>query len=116
MRSSECVVAVHRHQNERAFHYIYHQFGSKTGLIETVFDSLAVVQVGVPRLVAALNLDDPLTTLDVFVQTRWPLFRGHLRERAATARSERAHSQPGPESSPEQDLVNPASAMRVVPP
>ncbi|MGH7712677.1 MAG: TetR/AcrR family transcriptional regulator, partial [Gemmatimonadaceae bacterium] len=42
---------------------VYHQFGSKTGLIEAVFDSLAIVRVGVPRLVAALHLSDPLETL-----------------------------------------------------
>lgn len=38
---------------------VYYQFGSKTGLIEAVFDSLEVVKSGVPRLVAALALDDP---------------------------------------------------------
>lgn len=48
---------------------VYHQFGSKTGLIEAVFDSLAVVRVGVPRLVAALALPDPLETLAEFVAT-----------------------------------------------
>jgi AcrR family transcriptional regulator len=47
---------------------IYHQFGSKTGLIEAVFDSLAIVRVGVPRLIAALGLDDPRETLATFVQ------------------------------------------------
>ncbi len=46
---------------------VYHQFGSKTGLIEAVFDSLAIVRVGVPRLVAALALDDPRETLATFV-------------------------------------------------
>src|SRR5688572_28831803 len=46
---------------------VYHQFGSKTGLIEAVFDSLAIVRVGVPRLVAALGLDDPGETLAAFV-------------------------------------------------
>ena len=47
---------------------VYHQFGSKAGLIEAVFDSLAIVRVGVPRLVAALGLDDPCETLATFVQ------------------------------------------------
>jgi AcrR family transcriptional regulator len=47
---------------------VYHQFGSKTGLIEAVFDSLAIVRVGVPRLIAALGLDDPRETLATFVQ------------------------------------------------
>jgi AcrR family transcriptional regulator len=47
---------------------VYHQFGSKTGLIEAVFDSLAIVRVGVPRLIAALGLDDPRETLAAFVQ------------------------------------------------
>jgi AcrR family transcriptional regulator len=46
---------------------VYHQFGSKTGLIEAVFDSLAIVRVGVPRLIAALGLDDPGETLATFV-------------------------------------------------
>ena len=48
---------------------VYHQFGSKTGLIEAVFDSLAIVRVGVPRLVAALDLADPAETLAEFVRT-----------------------------------------------
>jgi len=48
---------------------VYHQFASKTGLIEAVFDSLAVVRRGVDRLVAALGLADPAATLEVFVQT-----------------------------------------------
>jgi AcrR family transcriptional regulator len=48
---------------------VYHQFGSKTGLIEAVFDSLAVVRSGVQRLVAGLGLADPTETLAVFVQT-----------------------------------------------
>jgi AcrR family transcriptional regulator len=48
---------------------VYHQFGSKTGLIEAVFDSLAIVRRGVQRLVAALALADPAETLDVFVRT-----------------------------------------------
>jgi AcrR family transcriptional regulator len=47
---------------------VYHQFESKTGLIEAVFDSLAIVRVGVPRLVAALGLADPRETLATFVQ------------------------------------------------
>jgi AcrR family transcriptional regulator len=47
---------------------VYHQFGSKTGLIEAVFDSLAIVREGVPRLIAALGLDDPHETLATFVQ------------------------------------------------
>jgi AcrR family transcriptional regulator len=46
---------------------VYHQFGSKTGLIEAVFDSLAIVRSGVPRLVAALGLADPHETLATFV-------------------------------------------------
>jgi AcrR family transcriptional regulator len=48
---------------------VYHQFGSKTGLIEAVFDSLAIVRSGVQRLVAALGLADPAETLEVFVRT-----------------------------------------------
>jgi AcrR family transcriptional regulator len=48
---------------------VYHQFGSKTGLVEAVFDSLAVVRTGVQRLVAALALPDPLETLAEFVGT-----------------------------------------------
>jgi AcrR family transcriptional regulator len=48
---------------------VYHQFKSKAGLIEAVFDSLAIVRVGVPRLVAALALEDPLETLDTFIAT-----------------------------------------------
>ncbi len=48
---------------------VYHQFESKTGLIEAVFDSLVIVRVGVPRLVAALALNDPRETLATFVQT-----------------------------------------------
>ena len=48
---------------------VYYQFGSKTGLIEAVFDSLAIVRVGVKRLVAALALPDPLDTLAEFVAT-----------------------------------------------
>jgi AcrR family transcriptional regulator len=48
---------------------VYHQFDSKAGLIEAVFDSLAIVRVGVPRLVAALALRDPFETLSEFVTT-----------------------------------------------
>lgn len=48
---------------------LYHQFDSKAGLIEAVFDSLAIVTAGVPRLRAALELADPLETLDTFVAT-----------------------------------------------
>ena len=48
---------------------VYHQFRSKIGLIEAVFDSLAIVRSGVQRLVAALQLADPVETLEVFVQT-----------------------------------------------
>jgi AcrR family transcriptional regulator len=48
---------------------VYYQFGSKTGLIEGVFDSLAIVREGVQRLVAALALADPEETLDAFVRT-----------------------------------------------
>jgi AcrR family transcriptional regulator len=47
---------------------VYHQFGAKTGLIEAVFDSLAIVRVGVPQLVAALDLADPAATLAEFVR------------------------------------------------
>ena len=47
---------------------VYYQFGSKTGLIEAVFDSLAIVRDGVPRLVAALALPDPEATLAEFVR------------------------------------------------
>lgn len=48
---------------------VYYQFGSKTGLIEAVFDSLAIVRSGVPRLVAALGLADAVDTLAEFVRT-----------------------------------------------
>jgi len=48
---------------------IYYQFSSKTRLIEAVFDSLAIVRTGVPRLVAALGLADPAETLAEFVRT-----------------------------------------------
>jgi len=48
---------------------VYHQFGSKTGLIEAVFDSLAIVREGVQRLRAALELSDPEETLAAFVRT-----------------------------------------------
>ncbi len=48
---------------------VYKQFGSKTGLVEAVFDSLAIVHHGVRRLVAALALPDPAETLDAFVRT-----------------------------------------------
>jgi len=46
---------------------VYHQFGSKTDLIEAVFDSLVIVRTGVPRLVAALGARDPRKTLAAFV-------------------------------------------------
>lgn len=48
---------------------VYHQFGSKTALIEAVFDSLDIVRTGVARLVAALELADPFDTLAEFVAT-----------------------------------------------
>src|SRR5690348_8744600 len=48
---------------------VYYQFGSKTGLIEAVFDSLAIVRTGVPRLIAALALPEPADTLAEFVRT-----------------------------------------------
>jgi len=48
---------------------IYYQFTSKTGLIEAVFDSLAIVRIGVPRLVSALDAADPAETLGEFVGT-----------------------------------------------
>jgi len=48
---------------------VYNQFGAKPALIEAVFDSLAIVRVGVARLVAALALDDPEATLAEFVRT-----------------------------------------------
>jgi AcrR family transcriptional regulator len=48
---------------------VYHQFGSKTGLIEAVFDSLAIVRRGVRQLVAGLALSDPAETLAAFVRT-----------------------------------------------
>jgi len=47
---------------------VYNQFGSKSGLIEAVFDTLAIVRRGVERLVAALALDDPAATLAEFVR------------------------------------------------
>ncbi|HET9983960.1 MAG TPA: helix-turn-helix domain-containing protein [Longimicrobiales bacterium] len=46
---------------------VYYQFGSKTGLIEAVFDSLEIVRTGVPRLAAALGLDDAAAALAEFV-------------------------------------------------
>lgn len=46
---------------------VYYQFGSKTGLIEAVFDTLEIVKRGVPRLVAALSLQIPEETLQEFV-------------------------------------------------
>ena len=61
---------------------ISHPFGSKTGLIEAVFDSLAIVRVGVPRLIAALGLDDPRETLATFVQVFaevWQMDRAVIR-------------------------------------
>jgi AcrR family transcriptional regulator len=48
---------------------VYYQFASKTGLIEAVFDSLAIVRRGVERLVAALAFADAADTLDSFVRT-----------------------------------------------
>jgi AcrR family transcriptional regulator len=48
---------------------IYHQLGSKTGVIEAVFDSLAIVREGVPRLLAALGLPDRQKALAAFVET-----------------------------------------------
>ncbi|HEY6807892.1 MAG TPA: TetR/AcrR family transcriptional regulator [Gemmatimonadales bacterium] len=48
---------------------VYHHFGSKTGLVEAMFDSLAIVRLGIPRLVAALDLPDPYATLDAFIAT-----------------------------------------------
>jgi AcrR family transcriptional regulator len=47
---------------------VYHQFGSKVALIEEVFDSMAIVRAGVPRLVAALELDDAFDTLAEFTR------------------------------------------------
>lgn len=71
---------------------IYHQFGSKTALIEAVFDSLAIVRSGVPRLVAALELDDPLETLAKFVTTFadvWQTDRAVIRRLQGLAATER---------------------------
>jgi AcrR family transcriptional regulator len=48
---------------------VYNRLGSKTALIEGVFDSLAIVRHGVQRLVAALARQDPEETLDEFVRT-----------------------------------------------
>ena len=48
---------------------VYDQFGAKIALIEAVFDSLEIVRTGVPRLVGALALPDPLETLQAFVAT-----------------------------------------------
>lgn len=45
---------------------VYNQFGSKTGLIEAVFDTMAIVRFGVERLIAALKLPDPVETLRQF--------------------------------------------------
>jgi AcrR family transcriptional regulator len=47
---------------------VYDHFSSKAGIIDAVFDSLAIVQTGVPRLVAALGLEDPHETLAIFVR------------------------------------------------
>jgi AcrR family transcriptional regulator len=45
---------------------VYYQFGSKVGLLQAVFDSLAV-RHGVERLGAALRREDPLDGLAEFV-------------------------------------------------
>lgn len=48
---------------------VYYQFESKTGLIEAVFDSLEMVRSGVPRLIAALELEEASDSLAAFVRT-----------------------------------------------
>lgn len=47
---------------------VYYQFGSKTGLIEAVFDSLEMIRTGVPRLIAALALDEDDAALAEFIR------------------------------------------------
>jgi AcrR family transcriptional regulator len=48
---------------------IYYQFASKRGLIDAVFDSLAIVRYGVMRLVDAMAFPDPEAMLASFVAT-----------------------------------------------
>ncbi|MBX6366129.1 MAG: TetR/AcrR family transcriptional regulator [Gemmatimonadetes bacterium] len=47
---------------------VYYQFGSKAGLVEAVFDSLEMIRTGVPRLIAALALDDDEAALAEFIR------------------------------------------------
>jgi AcrR family transcriptional regulator len=42
---------------------VYNQFGNRSGLIEAVFDTLAIVRHGVEKLIAALKHPDPVETL-----------------------------------------------------
>jgi AcrR family transcriptional regulator len=46
---------------------VYHRFGSKPGLLEAVFDSLASHR-GAPRLVEAIQAPDPLAGLASFIR------------------------------------------------
>jgi AcrR family transcriptional regulator len=47
---------------------VYHQFGSKQGLLEALFDALAV-QGGMEQLRSAFQRADPLDALDRFIAT-----------------------------------------------
>src|ERR671939_1455948 len=47
---------------------VYHQFGSKQGLLEALFDSLAA-SGGMTQLATAFRRDDPLDALDAFTAT-----------------------------------------------
>jgi AcrR family transcriptional regulator len=46
---------------------VYHRFGSKQGLLEAVFDSLASHR-GAPRLVEAIQAPDPVAGLATFIR------------------------------------------------
>jgi AcrR family transcriptional regulator len=67
---------------------VYNQFGSRLGLVEAVFDSLAIVQLGVDRLIGALALSDPLDSLAQFVEVFahvWEIDRPIIRRLQALA-------------------------------
>lgn len=46
---------------------VYHQFGSKIGLLEAIFDSLAS-QGGMEQLAGAFHQSDPLAALDEYIK------------------------------------------------
>ena len=64
--SSFSIDAVAR-QAEVARMTVYHQFGSKIGLLEALFDSLAS-QGGMEQLASAFQQADPLAALDQYIQ------------------------------------------------